>query len=175
MSTSDPSRTPPAQPAPAGPPYRYPGTPGYGTPPYGPPPQAPGQPPQAPGQPPQPPQAPGSYAQPAWGAAPAPMPAAGSRRGLALLAVILGAFPLAMSLFQPFALRAVVGSGNYAVWSLVSLVIGILSLLTGVGAIVFGLLARRDAPLPAGIGIGLGAAAAAGALIGFLYTLVATY
>lgn len=158
MSTPDPSQTPPGQPSPAVPPYGYAGARGYGAPAYG-----------------QPPQAPGSYAQPAWGAAPAPMPAAGSRRGLALLAVILGAFPLAMSLFQPFALRAVVGSGNYAVWSLVSLVIGILSLLTGVGAIVFGLLARRDAPLPAGIGIGLGAAAAAGALIGFLYTLVATY
>lgn len=164
MSTPDPSQTPPGQPSPAVPPYGYAGAPGYGAPAYG-------QPPQ----PPQPPGIPGSYAQPAWGAAPAPMPAAGSRRGLALLAVILGAFPLAMSLFQPFALRAVVGSGNYAVWSLVSLVIGILSLLTGVGAIVFGLLARRDAPLPAGIGIGLGAAAAAGALIGFLYTLVATY
>lgn len=164
MSTPDPSQTPPGKPSPAVPPYGYSGAPGYGAPAYG-------QPPQ----PPQPPGIPGSYAQPAWGAAPAPMPAAGSRRGLALLAVILGAFPLAMSLFQPFALRAVVGSGNYAVWSLVSLVIGILSLLTGVGAIVFGLLARRDAPLPAGIGIGLGAAAAAGALIGFLYTLVATY
>lgn len=101
--------------------------------------------------------------------------ASGSRRGLATTAIILGALPLLGDLLQPFVLTSMVTSGGYAVYSMVALALSILSLLLGIGALVCGLIARRDAPLPAGIGIGLGTAVLVGGISSLLYGVIAIF
>lgn len=156
MSTPDPS---PAS-TPDTPPTAAAAPPAYYTPPqYAPNPYAPN------------PSAPNPSAPAGWSPAPQASAANGSRRGLALTAVILGALPLVGNLFQPFVLRTVVASGGYAVYTMISAALGIVGLVLGVAALVCGLLSRRDAPLPAGIGIGVGVALIASALTGLLYAL----
>ena len=156
MSTPDPS---PAS-TPDTPPTAAAAPPAYYTPPqYAPNPYAPN------------PSAPNLSAPAGWSPAPQASAANGSRRGLALTAVILGALPLVGNLFQPFVLRTVVASGGYAVYTMISAALGIVGLVLGVAALVCGLLSRRDAPLPAGIGIGVGVALIASALTGLLYAL----
>lgn len=158
MSTPDPS---PAS-TPDTPPTAAAAPPAYYTPPqYAPNPYAPN------------PSAPNPSAPAGWSPAPQASAANGSRRGLALTAVILGALPLVGNLFQPFVLRTVVASGGYAVYTMISAALGIVGLVLGVAALVCGLLSRRDAPLPAGIGIGVGVALIASALTGLLYALTA--
>ena len=150
MSTPDPSAasTPDTPPTAAAAPPAYYTPPQYAPNPYAPNPSAPA----------------------GWSPAPQASAANGSRRGLALTAVILGALPLVGNLFQPFVLRTVVASGGYAVY-MISATLGIVGLVLGVAALVCGLLSRRDAPLPAGIGIGVGVALIASALTGLLYAL----
>ncbi len=156
MSTPDPS---PAS-TPDTPPTAAAAPPAYYTPPqYAPNPYAPN------------PSAPNPSAPAGWSPAPQASAANGSRRGLALTAVILGALPLVGNLSQPFVLRTVVASGGYAVYTTISAALGIVGLVLGVAALVCGLLSRRDAPLPAGIGIGVGVALIASALTGLLYAL----
>lgn len=156
MSTPDPS----AASTPDTPPTAAAAPPAYYTPPqYAPNPYAPN------------PYAPNPSAPAGWSPAPQASAANGSRRGLALTAVILGALPLVGNLFQPFVLRTVVASGGYAVYTMISAALGIVGLVLGVAALVCGLLSRRDAPLPAGIGIGVGVALIASALSGLLYAL----
>ena len=156
MSTPDPS----AASTPDTPPTAAAAPPAYYTPPqYAPNPYAPN------------PSAPNPSAPAGWSPAPQASAANGSRRGLALTAVILGALPLVGNLFQPFVLRTVVASGGYAVYTMISAALGIVGLVLGVAALVCGLLSRRDAPLPAGIGIGVGVALIASALTGLLYAL----
>lgn len=151
MSTPDPSAasTPDTPPTAAAAPPAYYTPPQYAPNPYAPNPSAPA----------------------GWSPAPQASAANGSRRGLALTAVILGALPLVGNLFQPFVLRTVVASGGYAVYTMISAALGIVGLVLGVAALVCGLLSRRDAPLPAGIGIGVGVALIASALSGLLYAL----
>lgn len=184
MSTPDqPQQDPHAAPAP---PYGHPVPP---APPYAPPVGAPSAPPAgapyAPAAPaaPAPPYAPadpaapaGAYAAPGYGAtAPAftPSPAAPSagRGRLAIIATILGAVPLALGLVQPFIFRSLLSLSNYAAYGAVSFFLNAVAVIAGAGALVFGLIARRDAPLWAGIGIGLGAAAVVGSLSAFVFSV----
>ena len=157
MSTPDqPASYPPGSPAGPGTPHAQPAQP-------------------APGHYPPPPQAPRPYAPHAWTGQPPTPAASGSRRGVAMTAVILGALPLVGDLLQPFVLTSLVAAGGYAVYSVFALAIGIVSLLLGIGALVCGLIARRDAPLLSGVGIGLGAAVVVGALASFLYGVAALF
>ena len=159
MSTPDPSAasTPDTPPTAAAAPPAYYTPPQYAPNPYAPNPSAPA----------------------GWSPAPQAPAANGSRRGLALTAVILGALPLVGNLFQPFVLRTVVASGGYAVYTRSAPPSGSWGWCSAsphssaacVAALVYGLLSRRDAPLPAGIGIGVGVALIASALTGLLYAL----
>lgn len=168
---------PSGQPVPPAPPYAPP----VGAP-YAPPAGAPYAPaaPAAPAAPyaPADPAAPaGAYATaPGYGAtAPAfsPSPAAPSagRGRLAIIAAVLGAVPLALGLVQPFIFRSLLSLSNYAAYGAVSFFLNAVAVVAGAGALVFGLIARRDAPLWAGIGIGLGAAAVVGSLSAFVFSV----
>lgn len=117
-----------------------------------------------------------AYAAPGYGAtAPAfsPSPAAPSagRGRLAIIAAVLGAVPLALGLVQPFIFRSLLSLSNYAAYGAVSFFLNAVAVVAGAGALVFGLIARRDAPLWAGIGIGLGAAAVVGSLSAFVFSV----
>lgn len=174
------------QPVPPAPPYAPPVSAPYAPPagaPYAPAaPAAPAAPytPAAPAAPytPADPAAPaGAYATaPGYGAtAPAfsPSPAAPSagRGRLAIIAAVLGAVPLALGLVQPFIFRSLLSLSNYTAYGAVSFFLNAVAVVAGAGALVFGLIARRDAPLWAGIGIGLGAAAVVGSLSAFVFSV----
>jgi len=89
---------------------------------------------------------------------PASATAESPRNPLAVVALVFGFAAIAVSLISQGVLIALVRTGDFGIYSLVSAVVAALALLVGAAAIVIGLVAaqRPGGRLLAGIGVGLG-------------------
>jgi hypothetical protein len=112
------------------------------------------------------------YPGPQHPGTPVPPPTSGRRGGLALIGVILAAAAVALQFIGVIVQALLLGTRAYDLLGAVSGVVGILSALLAVGAVVLGglALARKERPGLAGIAIGAGGALVIGEIGSLLYT-----
>jgi hypothetical protein len=100
--------------------------------------------------------------------------AGGPSNPLAVASVVLGVVAVALGVVNQLATIALLQSSDFALYRVLSGMFSFAMVLTGLAALVLGLVAgRRPAGrLRAGIGIGLGAAVSTGVLVGFAVNAV---